>query len=358
MIRTIIRQLLVNIISKFTKILEWFANRETKHVPRDVKSIEAAVTEIGKRGRIIIAAGTYRENINIPTGKRITIQSDGIESPKLFALNPELPVLHVSPKAELSLIGMSVYGTRCGILAGSRRTEEAANRVTLVHTHVADAEYGIYGLAKQFHIEHSIVEHNVYGLAMIGSVSLVNTIVVSNYANVLLSGDGKPPWDAAAYAVTGNKVLIKNVTICDCQKGGLSIWNVADATVKNVYVRKNGYIGVQLNSIKNFTFTDSNVGETHEWNGGWGDGLSVTNSVGLVKNNQFSANKRANIIYWDHSSGKIDSNLSIYAIFALHLEGGSNPEITATNYFFGNVENRVTFGKPLEPSPVPEIPTL
>lgn len=146
------------------------------------------------------------------------------------------------------------------------------------------------------------------------------------------------------------------------KKGGLAICNVGSATLDHVYVLKNGYIGVQIRNTPKFALTNSNVGETQYLNGGWGDGLVVVKSNGLVKKCQFAANRRANMIYYGKSGGTIDGNLIIYAVFSIDLEAMDgacpDPDILDNNYMYGNTENRVTYGTTLCPSPVPQIPTL
>jgi hypothetical protein len=45
-------------------------------------------------------------------------------------------------------------------------------------------------------------------------------------------------------------------------------------------------------------------------------------------------------------------------VFAIDLEEAATPAIGDDNVFEGNVENRVTWGNKLAPSPAPQIPSL
>jgi len=338
-------------------------NAPTVHVPGEVASISAAVLELGDHGRVVVAPGSYRENIKIRPGTYIIIQAEGPEHPELFAAEPKVPVVHIAPGAELHITGMSVNGTKSGLVAGSEATGEAAHAVTLLDTHVANAKYGIYGSVTKFNIERSIVERNVYGMVVAGSTYVANTVISGNMMNVVLSGGNIPSCAEAAYdASNGAQVSLKQVTIGYGKKGGLAICNVKSATLDSIYVIKNGYIGVQIRNTPMFKLTNSNVRETQYLNGEWGDGLVVVKSNGLVKQCQFSANKRANMIYYGKSGGTIDGNLIIYAVFAIDLEEMDGdcpgPDILGNNCMYGNTENRVTFGGQLCPIPIPPPPSL
>jgi hypothetical protein len=269
-------------------------------------------------------------------------------------------VVTVAPGARLCLDGLSLHGGQAGLVAGNADTGDAAGAVTILNTRVADAGYGVYGIVDQFHIERSSIENNIYGLVLAGDASLFNVWIAENEFNMLLSGDSKPSCAAAAWSDTGSKVVVQNVTIMYGKQGGLAICNTVSATVKDVYVWKNGFVGAQIRNVNNFTFDNSRVGETRLWKGGWGDGLQVVHSNGIVKDSQFSANKRANIIYYGKSGGTIDNNLIVYGVFSIALEGldGSspNPMITPSNYMYGNKENRVTYGNKLSPTPPPSVP--
>ena len=335
-------------------------NARTLHVPGKIESISVAVAELGDHGRVIVAPGTYHENIEIRPGALIIIQAEGPERPELFAAEAERPVIRVAPKARLCLVGVSVYGTRSGIVIGSESMGEAARAVTLFDTHVTDAEYGIYGLVDRLHIEGSRIENNVFGVAVAGSTSVVDTEIIANTIGVVLNGDKTPSCADAAYSDSGKQVFIQNVNISNNANGGVAICNVLSAVIIDTYVHKNAYIGVQIHNTTKFTLDDLRVGETQLWNGRWGDGLSVVHSSGIVMNSQFSANRRANIIYFGNSGGTIDNNKILYAIFAIHLEmkDGSfpSPTIPNSNYLYGNKENRVTSGLSLAPSEPPDVP--
>jgi len=334
-------------------------NAPTLHVPKDRDSIASAVMELGDHGRVVVASSEYRENITILPGRHIIIQAGGPENPEVFPVDHNAPVVYVAPGAKLCLKGLSLHGGRLGLMAGNSETGDAASAVTMLDTRVADARYGVYGIASQFHIERSTIENNIYGLVLAGDASLFNVWIAENELNVLLSGGNKPSCAAAAWSDTGSKVVVQNVTIMYGKQGGLAICNVDSVAVKDVYVWKNGFVGAQLRNVSNFTLDDSSVGETQLWNGVWGDGLQVVHSNGNVTDSQFSANKRANIIYYGKSGGTIDNNLILHGVFAIvlkELDGFSpNPKITPSNYIYGNQVNNVTNGN-IQPSPSPSVP--
>jgi hypothetical protein len=330
------------------------------HVPKDTDSLGKAVNMIGEHGRVILASGDYHENITIPSDSIITIQAADSSYPRLFAANLDQPAIRVAPQSSLLLNGISIHGAKFALVAGSRDNGEPANILTLYRTLVADAEFGIYGIVKRIHMEESVVEHNGYGLAIAGSASIVHTTVANNTFGLLI-GNKIPSCIDATYVDCTNHVLIKSVNVSNNKQGGIAICNVASAVVDNVYVHKNAYIGVQIRNTPIFSLDNLRVGETFLWNGGWGDGLVVVHSSGIVKKSQFSANARANIIYYGKSGGNIDSNIIIYAIFAIDLEEQDgacpSPDIT-NNYMYGNQENHVTFGTTLCPAPLPQVPSL
>ena len=337
-------------------------NAPVIYVPREIASINMAILELGDHGRVVVAPGSYRENIKIIPGASIAIQAEGPEHPELFAAEPELPVVHIAPGAKLHMSGISVNGTKAGLVAGSVATGKAAQAIILHDTRVANANYGIYGSVRKFDIKRSVIENNVYGIIVAGSAYVADTVISGNMINVMLSGTKMPSCNDAAYPSSGTVVSIKNVTIMYGKEGGLAICNIASATLDHVYVLKNGYIGVQIRNTPTFKLTNSNVSETQYLNGQWGDGLVVVKSTGLVKKCQLSANKRANMIYYGNSGGTIEGNLIIYAVFAIDLEAMDGacpyPDILANNYLYGNTENRVTFGTQICPSPVPQVPAL
>lgn len=331
-------------------------------VPQEEESIASAVEKAGDTGRVVVAAGSYRENIRIPPGARITICAETSQRPKLIPADPELPVIHVSPGAALCLIGMAVHGEKSGVVFGSPTRGEPALAVIILDSYIADAEYGIYGLAEDFRIDSSAVEGNGYGLSVAGTVSLTDTTITANTMGAVLSGTNTPSCAGASYIDNQNNVSIQKVNVSNNKKGGIAICNAASASVVDAYVHKNTAFGVLISSTPGFSLLNVRVGETRAWQGKWGDGLIVVHSSGLLKDSQFSANKRANIIYYGQSGGTLDNNLIIYAVFSIVLDGkdGSspNPIIKKSNYMYGNRVNRVTFGSNLVPAPLPQIPTL
>lgn len=127
------------------------------HVPQEEESIASAVEKAGETGRVVVAAGSYRENVWIPPGAEITICAETSQRPRLSPADPELPVLHVAPGAALCLIGMAVHGEKSGVVFGSPAQGEPARAVIILDSYIADAEYGIYGLAEDFRIDSSAV---------------------------------------------------------------------------------------------------------------------------------------------------------------------------------------------------------
>jgi hypothetical protein len=332
------------------------------HVPEEVGSISGAIDKIGEHGRVIVDSNEYADNIEIKPGSHIILQaSENSERPTLFASDPDRPVILISQNARLCLDGFSLHGGRSGLVAGSQELEGAAHSIKLSNVHVADAEYGIYGLVETIQIEDSSIENNVNGLTIAGTAYLSNTTIAGNSFGMLISGENKPTCTEAAYNDNSKNVFIQKVNVSNNQSGGIAICNVSSATIKDTYVHKNGYIGVQVHNTPQFYFTNLRVGETQLLNGAWGDGLAVVHSSGQVLNSQFSANKRANIIYYGNSGGKIENNLIIYAVFAIVLEGkdgvSPNPDIK-NNYLFGNQNNQVSFGQNLNPPPSPSVPSL
>lgn len=335
------------------------ADVPTIHVPEEFDSISAAVLELADYGRVIVAAGEYRDNVVILRGRKISIEAEEGAIPVIAPANPALPVLHAEPDAELLVVGVSLRGSRVALLLGSLDEIEPARRVVLTNTRVADSEYGIYGAAREFELQRCIVEHNAYGIILGGSSILADSIIQDNGWNVVLSGNNRPGCDEAAYSTNDSQVTIKNVTIWHGHDGGIAICNVAKATVQNVYLWKNSYVGILIYNTPSYTLTASSIGETQLWNGMWGDGLQVIHSTGQIFNNQFSANKRANVIFYGNSGGAIYANMLIYSVFSICLDGAGgywpSPTIL-NNYIFGNTEDRICTGSKLPSSPPPAVP--
>lgn len=331
----------------------------TLRVPSEVESIEAAVAELEDHGRVLVAPGEYLENIAIRPGTHILIQAEAEERPALFPAEHERPVIQVASGASLCLTGMEVHGARAGLVLGSEESGGAAHAVALREALVTNAEYGVYGLAEGLHFEGVSIEGNHYGVVIAGSVWLVDAMITGNVLGVLISGESKPTCADAAYVDNQKIVKIQKVNVSNNKDGGIAICNVSSAVVQDAYVHKNGYVGVQIHNTPQFLLDDLRVGETQLWNGGYGDGLVVVHSSGIVQNGQFSANKRANIIYYGNSAGLIQNNKILYAIIAIYLDGkdGSFPYPTVqNNYMYGNTQNGVTTGLNIPPSKPPKLP--
>jgi parallel beta-helix repeat protein len=101
--------------------------------------------------------------------------------------------------------------------------------------------------------------------------------------------------------------------------------------------------GIQIRNTLNHKITDSTVNETMACEERWGDGLEIINSEGLVKDSQFSANHRYNIILYN-SEGSIENNTITYGLFGIALEEGTAPELN-NNFMFGNGEDIYIVGR-------------
>ena len=89
------------------------------HVPEDVESIAIAAEMLEEYGRVVVAPGEYHENIFIPPGVHIIIQSEGPENTALFPADGEIPLIQVASGARLCLEGLSIRGASVGLVLGS-----------------------------------------------------------------------------------------------------------------------------------------------------------------------------------------------------------------------------------------------
>jgi hypothetical protein len=92
---------------------------------------------------------------------------------------------------------------------------------------------------------------------------------------------------------------------------------------------------------------------------GWGDGIQISSTADLrgrldLADSLLDASARAGAIYYG-AGGSVRRSVFRRGIFAVGLEGTADPEMS-DNLFEGNVENRVTWGNKLAPSPPPKMP--
>lgn len=339
---------------------ERFSNLRTLRVPQQVRSLSGAVSNLGDCGRILLAPGTYHEKVIIRPGTKILIEGDGPEPARLLPAQDD-PIIQVMSEAQLMLVHTIVSARTEGITLGEKSSDAPARFLGLLDTKVQDGSWGICGCVKQFHIEGGSFESNGHGLGLLGSGTILDSFIINNKFAAVLTGSSHSFDTQAAWNATEGNIVIKGVNVSNNKEGGIVVSNAQSATIENTYVHKNGYIGIQVRTTKNFLLENVRIVETDLYNNNWGDGLVVVHSTGLVEKSQFSANKRANIIYYGDAKGTIRDNLIIYGVFSISLESLDGlcplPDII-NNYCYGNQENDVCFGMNLCPTPLPELPPL
>jgi hypothetical protein len=98
---------------------------------------------------------------------------------------------------------------------------------------------------------------------------------------------------------------------------------------------------------------------------GWGDGIALRQSGYAtqhasrltLEDSLVDTSARAGLVLYEASSGSVRRSVFRKGVLAIDLEDASTVD-GDDNVYEGNVENRVTWGNKLAPSPTPQIPSL
>jgi parallel beta-helix repeat protein len=173
------------------------------HVPADQPTIQAAINAAQNGDAVIVAPGTYFENINI-AGKAITVKS--------------------------------ANGNKVTIIDGGF----ASNVVTF------DSGEGLGSVLQGFTIQHGFNRFADGGGILISSASptITGNIVTNNtsFNNCQLAAAGISVLGAGSAQIIGN--LIENNTATIGNGGGMQLWGAGTPTLKNNVIRGNVATGL------------------------------------------------------------------------------------------------------------------
>jgi len=183
---------------------------DTIHVPGDQPTIQAGVAAVLDGDTVLVAAGTYSENINF-LGKAITVRSESGPQTTIISGNdnPEVVTFDSGEGPDSILQGFTVrYGTNCGI--GCSASDPT----------IADC---------------IITNNTATGICMSGSSATVTNCVIEN--NEGIYGGGIYCWDSDP---TIDGCVIRNNTVDDYGLGGgIFLMYYSSPTITNCVIRDN-----------------------------------------------------------------------------------------------------------------------
>ncbi len=333
-------------------------SRYTVRVPKEAYTIQDAINRVKEDGTIIVEKGQYRENIRIPSYKKIILRGTGEPNEtRITALNRYLPALSVDGGGSACLESLKVEGGKVAILAGEWNGTAPGPRargIVLRQVEVVEATHGFVSLSDSTHVRRSSFTSNTgWGGVIIGPRAIVTlTRISENGAGGLVLYDsrcsGAADFDLSIGLIMGNFIEGNDgpgLVLC---RGGVTVFlnTITDNRMAGVYV---------LDAEDPVFIVNNMIADTAGFDPGdgvlrWGEGILANNSpsVNVVAN--FIINNNQAGIYFINSGGMISANIIMYNVFSIALEGGADPEIL-WNLIMFNDRNEVSRGLGLEPAP-------
>ncbi|PSL36891.1 parallel beta-helix repeat protein [Labedella gwakjiensis] len=297
-------------------------------------SVERAIAAAPSGATIVIRGGSYHETVEIPSSKRLTVQSypgeavwfDGSEQ--------------VS-KWSKSSTGWTSTGYDVDLDSGIQSEGAPDNDATAIR--FLDPAYPLAAHPDQVWIggteltqvgSESAVKAGTFFVdkgrdrLVIGSDPSGKTVTSSTLQKAMkITGDGSvvrgigftkygtSVWQNGAVTAQADNVLLENVVITDNATNGISSWGTG-VTYNKVTLTKNGMLGGGTNAADNFSMTNSYVGQnnTERFNRmPVSGGFKVTRSRNVTfTNNDFIGNMTAGL-WLDESvyNGVVTGNRSL-----------------------------------------------
>ena len=233
----------------------------TIHVPADQPTIQAGINAAQAGDTVLVAPGTYTENINF-MGKAITVTSSGGPKATIIDGNAAAPVAAFTtsegPNSVLSRftlrngLGTFQFGYNGGGVSISYASPTIEHNVITNNVSLGDGGgIGVYfGSPVLTNNEITKNKTSVGGGIAIGGLSTPGAIVTRNVieANVVNEFGGGISLDAVGYALIENNTIALN-SASGSQGGGIWIVNEADEViVQNLIFSNSANSGSQIYS--------------------------------------------------------------------------------------------------------------
>jgi hypothetical protein len=202
---------------------------------------------------------------------------------------------------------------------------------------------------RSFVLRDAVVSRNRYlGVALSGVEATIERTLVR---------DTQPIQDGVAGSGIGAQPgYDKNMQLTRASHLALSDSNVTGSRVAGIIVVSSA-ASISRCAIHKTTTGKDDVEQ------GWGDGIAAwhpdpnaeTAANVMLEDSLVEDSARAGLVF-DHASGSVRRSVFRRGVLAIDLEEAAAPEIGDDNVFEGNVENRVTWGNNLAPSPPPKMP--
>jgi hypothetical protein len=247
--------------------------QNTINVPADQPTIQGAINVAASGDTVLVAPGTYVENINF-SGKAITVTS--------------------SSGAASTIIDGNVAGSVVTFNQGESNSA-VLNGFTIQNGHASEGA-GIYVSGASPKITNNVIANNsgIYGLGIAvenGSPAIQGNTVTGNVENMGSSGFGGAIYVGASYGVTANASVIGNVITNNHIDaggfgGGICVDYFAAALIENNYIAGNsaynGGGGIYAQSYATITIADNIISNNNSGSGGDGGGFYENNSGPLL----------------------------------------------------------------------------
>ncbi|MGO3885240.1 MAG: right-handed parallel beta-helix repeat-containing protein [Mycetocola sp.] len=289
-------------------------------------SISAAVSQASSGQTIVVRGGTYRETVEIPGSKKVTIQSapgekvwlDGsrqisnwTKSGSTWVSSGWSHTFDSSPTFTKGAADnnnehtgflekdypLAAHPEQIWVNGKSLRQVGSAAAVT-EGTFFADTKGKRLVIGTNPSDKTVLASERQKALAIKGKGSTVRGIGVTRYANSV--------WQMGAVTLEGNDVSIENVQISDNATIGLYAWG-DNVSVKNVTSTRNGMMGMGANGAHNISIVDSSfTGNNTErfTRKPVSGGLKITRTTGVTLDGNNLSDNITNGLWLDESVHK------------------------------------------------------
>jgi len=255
------------------------------HVPSDAPTIQAAINLANNGDTIIVADGTYTENLNFEEKFLVLLSEAGAENTILTAAGGATPLIMMSAEYDNGTIieGFTFTDGETGIAAPYGQSAEIRNcRFIDLSGNAISSEYGANWL-----IENSLFDSVMCSIRLEkGSCIFENNLVrncfeVSSYRSALsftscdsclISGNRfyNNALDWGIYVNGGSEHIIVNNTVYGTGDYGYGLYPSGNLDYRNNLSAYNGLYGV---------ISNDNADLTIEYSGFYGNGLNATNQA-------------------------------------------------------------------------------
>ncbi len=270
-------------------------------VPSEVPTIQEAVNRVRPGGTISVAAGTYRELVQIY--KSLTIRGAGIDRTTLQAPGPDWLALNVaSDGLTVVLEGITVSGGYGGI----QLVTGPASTITLQDMKVKGDPAGRYILLCVWEEPTvtldgvSVLGSRYHGLEAWGRVKLTvknSTISDSTLSGIVVSGSAT--------------VSMRDTTIASNGSSGIYVLDSGSVNIQTCTISNNVIAGIQVTESGQVTVTDTGVtGTKTDSAGKYGNGVSASKqSKTTIRNCTISSSALRGVRFYENATGTVEESI-------------------------------------------------